>query len=171
MMQLAQIKAQVPFVDRLGDGKTPFVYNARLFMDSLFFVAASYLSTGSLTYPSMVTPPRGSYQAFAPIFSNSECSLSKTSTGTCRRPTSSSDSTEQNPISNGNNNPQTLGLTAHRRIGGGSFEFYGERVSPSTLPWAESSYFAIASQPGFTPHSRKCFTVRTANQYGNGFLN
>lgn len=170
MMQLAQIKAQVPFVDRLGDGKTPFVYNARLFMDGLFFVAASYLSTGSLTYPSMVTPSRGSYEAFAPIFSNSECSLSKNSTGTCRRTTSSSDSTEQKPISNGNN-LQTLGLTAHRRIGDGSFEFYGDRVSSSRLPRVQSSYFAMASQPGFTPHSRKCFTVRTANQRGNGFIN
>lgn len=64
LIHFAQVKVQVPFVDRLNDGKTPFLFNANVLMDDPLFEASTILTTGSRTYLSAITPPKGSRHSF-----------------------------------------------------------------------------------------------------------
>ncbi|KZP08206.1 hypothetical protein FIBSPDRAFT_266648 [Athelia psychrophila] len=63
LFQFAQSHIQVPFVDRLGDGKTPFLYTPSLLIDNPIAGAGASLEIGSPYYPALIAPPQGSHTA------------------------------------------------------------------------------------------------------------
>ncbi|KAF8341467.1 uncharacterized protein EI90DRAFT_3034043 [Cantharellus anzutake] len=54
----------IPFVDRLKNDRTPFIYNAYLFQDNVLTVAPTMLGAGSITYLSSIDPPGRSNRAY-----------------------------------------------------------------------------------------------------------
>ena len=63
LLQFAQSRIQIPFVDRLGDGKTPFMFAPSLLMDNLVSGALAAVEIGSPVYPAIIAPGQGSGKA------------------------------------------------------------------------------------------------------------
>ncbi|KAF7965871.1 hypothetical protein HWV62_41194 [Athelia sp. TMB] len=63
LLQFAQGRIQIPFVDRLGDGKTPFMFAPSLLMDNLVSGALAAVEIGSPVYPAIIAPGQGSGKA------------------------------------------------------------------------------------------------------------
>jgi len=63
LLQFAQGRINIPFVDRLSDGKTSFIYTPSLLMDNLVSGAIAAVEVGSPVYPAIIQPGQGSGKA------------------------------------------------------------------------------------------------------------
>jgi hypothetical protein len=63
LLQFALSRFAIPFVDRLGNGKTPFLYFPAEFTDNPLALVLARLTTPADVYLASIKPPMGSKQA------------------------------------------------------------------------------------------------------------